>query len=133
MDYMATYPEATLRFYTGTMQLHVESDAAYLVLQNAQSHIAGYFYLHSPQIQGKVFQKKYNAPILVECATLRNVVSSAAEAECGGIFHNCNQAIAICHALNEMGHTQNRTSVITDNSTANSFVYSEMQVKRSKS
>ena len=108
MDYMATYPAATLRFYAGTMQLNVESDAAYLVLPNARSRVAGYFYLHAPKTQGKAYQKTYNAPILVECATLRNVVSSAAEAECGGIFHNCNQAIAIRQALIGMGHPQQK-------------------------
>ena len=97
MGYKATYSEATLIFYAGTIQLHVELDVAYLVLPNERSRIAGYFYLHSPQTQGKVYQKIYNALILVECATLHNVVSSAAEAKCGGIFHNCNQAIAICH------------------------------------
>ena len=32
-----------------------------------------------------------------------------------------------------MGHPQTRTEVITNNSTANSLVHSEMRVKRSKS
>eukprot|EP00957_Ditylum_brightwellii_P123901 9444600-Ditylum_brightwellii.AAC.1 len=31
MDYLATYPNAVLRFFAGNMQLHVDSDAAYLV------------------------------------------------------------------------------------------------------
>ena len=31
LDYLATYPNAKLRFYTGNMKLHIESDAAYLV------------------------------------------------------------------------------------------------------
>ena len=88
------------------MQLHVELDTAYLVLLNVCRRTEGYFYSHLPQIQGKVYPKTYNALILVECATLRNVVSSTAEAECGGIFRNCGQAIAIRHALNGMGHPQ---------------------------
>ena len=71
--------------------------------------------------------------ILVTCKTIKNVVCSAAEAECGGLFMNCGTAIGIRNALNGMGHTQGRTPVITDNSTANSFVHSEMRVKRSKS
>ena len=62
----------------------------------------------------------------------KNVVSSAAEAECGEIFHNCTTSIGICNALIGMGHPQSQTEVITDNSTANSFVHSEMRVKHSK-
>ena len=71
LDYLATYPNAKLRFYAGTMQLHIESDAAYLVLLGAKSRVAGYFYLHSPQNPSKCYQKGYNAPIHVECLTLK--------------------------------------------------------------
>ncbi len=35
MNYLSTYPNSTLRFYAGDMQLCVESDAAYLVLPRA--------------------------------------------------------------------------------------------------
>ena len=43
LDYLATYPNAKLRFYAGNMQLHIESDAVYLVLPGAKSRVAGYF------------------------------------------------------------------------------------------
>ena len=45
MDYLHTFPNATLCFYAGDMQLHVESDAAYLVLPGVHSLVAGHFYL----------------------------------------------------------------------------------------
>ena len=115
------------------MQLHVESNAVYLVIPGAKSRIAGYYYLHAPVHANKSYPKNYNAPIHIECSTIKNVVSSTAEAECGGIFHNCATSIGICNALISMGHPQSRTEVITDNSTANSFVHSEMRIKRSKS
>ena len=133
LDYLATYPKAKIRYYAGTMKLHIESDAAYLVLPGARSRIAGYFYLHAPPNPNKAYAKAYNGPIHIECSTIKNVVSSAAEAECGGIFLNCTTAIGIRNTLNAMGHPQGKTEVITDNSTANSFVHSEMRVKRSKS
>ena len=81
----------------------------------------------------KVYSKNYNGPVHVECSTIKNVVSSAAEAECGGLFLTCSTAIGIRNVLNGMGHPQGKTLVVTDNSTANSFVYSEMRMKRSKS
>ena len=133
MDYLCTYPNAKLRFYAGTMKLAVDSDAAYLVLPNAKSRVAGHFYLEAKPFPNKAYPGKHNAPLLTECYTLKNVVSSAAEAECGGIFHNCIVAIGIRNALEEMGHPQGQTRITTDNTTATSFVHSAMRTKRSKS
>ena len=133
MDYLNTYPNAKLRFYAGTMTLKVDSDAAYLVLPNAKSRVAGHFYLEANPQPNKAYPGKHNAPLLTECYTLKNVVSSAAEAECGGIFHNCIVAIGIRNTLNEMGHPQGKTLVTTDNTTATSFVHSAMRAKHSKS
>ena len=132
MDYMYTYPTAVLRYYAGDMQLHIESDAAYLVLPGARSRVAGYFYLRANKHPQKAYPGHFNAPLLVECSALKNVVSSAAEAKCGDLFHNCTTAIGLRNALIGLGHPQNKTPVITDNSTAKSFVHSEMRVKRSK-
>ena len=95
--------------------------------------MAGHFYLSAHPTPHKAYPNRYNAPILTECHTLKNIVSSAAEAECGGIFHNCVVAIGIRNALEGMGHPQGRITVITDNSTATSFVHSAMWEKRSKS
>lgn len=45
LDYVTTYPRAQLRFYATDMLLHIDSDAAYLVLPKARSRVAGYFCL----------------------------------------------------------------------------------------
>ena len=103
MDYLSTYPNTKLQFYAGDMKLHVEIDAAYLVLPNARSRVAGHFYLSAFSTHNKAYPGQYNAPILTECHTLKNVISSAAEAEYGGIFHNCVVAIGIYNALEGMG------------------------------
>ena len=115
------------------MNLKVDSDAAYLVLPNAKSRVAGHFYLEAVPTPHKAYPGTKNAPILTECHTLRNVVSSAAEAECGGVFHNCIVALGLRNTLNEMGHPQQKTIITTDNTTATSFVHSVMRAKRSKS
>ena len=47
MDYLFTHPDATLRYHKSGMQLHIDSDAAYLVAPKAKSRIAGYYYLSS--------------------------------------------------------------------------------------
>ena len=130
MDYLYTYPNATLRFYAGSMQLMIESDASYLVIEGAKSRIAGHFYLEA--YKRNLTDTNNNAPILTECVTLKNVVCSAAEAECAGLFHNCQKGIIIRRILEALGHKQKPTSVKTDNSTANSFVHATMRLKKSK-
>ena len=95
MDYLCTFPNTSLRFYAGDMQLCVESDTAYLVLPKARSRIAGHFYLKANISPNKTYQDTLNAPIHIECATIKNVVSSAAKAETAALFHNCTTAIAI--------------------------------------
>ena len=130
LDYLASNPHAKLRYYASDMILHVESDAAYLVAPNAKSRIAGYYYMgNTPSTQNK----KINAAIMVECRYLKHVVASAAEAETGGLFHNCQNAIYLRRLLEIMGHNQISTPIKTDNSTAASFVKEMIKQKRSKS
>ena len=130
MDYLHTYPDVCIRYYASDMVLHVDSDAAYLVAPKARSRIAGYFYLaEHPNVSKR---PKLNGAILVECKTLRHVVSSSAEAKVAGIFHNASTAIPIRHILTVLGHPQPPTPLKTDNSTATGFVYDNIHQKRSK-
>ena len=43
LDYTATHPNASIRYHESDMVLHVDSDAAYLVMPQARSIIAGYY------------------------------------------------------------------------------------------
>ena len=130
MDFLTTNPDAYIRFHASDMVLHVDSDAAYLVAPKAKSRIAGYFYLSDhPNLNN---QPKLNGPVLVECKTLKHVVSSAAEAEVIGIFYNAGVAITIRHFLNALGHKQPPTPIKTDNSTATGFVYDNIRQRRTK-
>ena len=70
---------------------------------------------------------------MVECKTLRHVVSSAAEAETGGIFHNAQVAIPIRTLLRKLNHPQPPTLIKTDNATACGFIHDNIHQKRSKS
>ena len=133
LDYCATYPNATIRYYASDMVLHVDSDAAYLVLPNARSRYAGHFYLsnHPPALPQKP-NPKPNGPILTECKTIRNIVASAAETETAGVFGNAQQAIVIRRALIELNHPQPPTPLKTDNSTTYGFVHANLRQKKSK-
>jgi hypothetical protein len=54
------------------------------------------------------------------------VLVSAAKAELGALFHNCQPGIIFCSILEDMGHIQPKTPVHCDNATtvgiANSMV-----------
>ena len=45
LDYLATRPEARVRYYRSNMVLNIHSDASYLSELRARSRVAGYFYL----------------------------------------------------------------------------------------
>jgi hypothetical protein len=133
MDYASTYPLAILRYHASDMVLHVDSDAAYLVLPNARSRYAGHYFLgNQPPPPPAKPSPTPNGAILTLCKTIRNVMSSAAEAETGGVFGNAQEAIACRISLLALGHSQPATPLKTDNSTANSFVHANIRQRRSK-
>jgi hypothetical protein len=45
LDYLATHPDATIRYHASNMILHIQSDASYLSVLNAQSRLRGLFFL----------------------------------------------------------------------------------------
>eukprot|EP00957_Ditylum_brightwellii_P059133 4487043-Ditylum_brightwellii.AAC.1 len=88
------------------MQLRVNSDVAYLIMPGSKSCIAGYFYCAADPNPLSYNKLSHNAPILVECWTNKNVVCSAAEAKCSGLFHNAQNAIMIQNILQVLDHPQ---------------------------
>ena len=63
---------------------------------------------------------------------IKAVMSSAAEAELGGLYINAREAVPMRKTLEEMGHKQPRTPIQTDNSTALGVVLNKIQPKRTK-
>ena len=63
---------------------------------------------------------------------MKNVLASAAEAEVGAIFLNCQQGEILRITLHELGHIQPSTPVITDNTTANGIFNKEIKQRRTK-
>jgi hypothetical protein len=52
---------------------------------------------------------------------MREVLSSAAEAELGVLFHNGKEACPLSIALEEMGHPRPATPMAADNNTTSSI------------
>eukprot|EP00957_Ditylum_brightwellii_P062034 4707792-Ditylum_brightwellii.AAC.1 len=81
----------------------------------ARSTAGGHFFLGNKIVDGKPIL--LNGAVHSLCTILKLVASSAAEAELGALFLNAYQAKPMCVALEEMGHPQPPTPIISDNST----------------
>ncbi len=64
---------------------------------------------------------------------MRFVVASAAEAELGALYHNCQLAIVFRDILRDMGHPQPKTPVHCDNATAVGIANNTVKRQRSRS
>ena len=73
-----------------------------------------------------------NGAILVNANVIKHVMSSAAEAELGGLFFNMKDAAPIRAAPEEMGHPQPPTAIVVDNSTASGIANKTVKQRRSK-
>ena len=132
MDYLYYHPNATLRYYASDMILQGEADAAYLALPKARSRAAAWFILGNDPTSKPTPMP--NAPVYIMCNTLKNVMSSAAEAETGGLFLAAQRACPIRATLEELHHKQpvNGTPLYNDNSTATGILTSSLRQKFSK-
>jgi hypothetical protein len=127
LDYLATHPDATIRYHASDMILHIHSDALYLSVLHARSCIDGLFFRqHTPE------QEKLNGSILNVASIIKNVVASAAESEVGACFHNAQSGAPLRVTLTELGHIQPPTPLRTDNSTPFVILNETIKQKRSK-
>jgi hypothetical protein len=60
LDYLATHPDANIRYHASDMILHIHSDASYLSVSNARSRLGGLFFLDNKPPE----QDKLNGSIL---------------------------------------------------------------------
>eukprot|EP00957_Ditylum_brightwellii_P031168 2362140-Ditylum_brightwellii.AAC.1 len=75
-------------------------------MPGAKSCIAGYFYLVADPNHLNYNKAPHNAPILVECQAIKNVVCTLAEAECSRLFHNAYNSVMIQNILQALDHPQ---------------------------
>ncbi len=129
LDYIATHPNAGIRYKACDMILAVQIDASYLSEQAGKSHASAHFYLTNHD--NKEFN---NGAILTLSSIIKHVMSSASKAKLAALYYGCKLTVPICTMLKEMGHPQiKRTMVTTDNFTAQGLTMKTMTPKASKS
>jgi len=130
LDYMASNPDAKIRYHASDMVLNVHSDASYLTAPRARSRASGHFFLGSIPKDGCPI--RLNGAILTNCTILKCVAASAAEAELGALFLNALEAKIMRLTLEEMGHPQPPTPIHCDNSTAVGITSNTIKRQRSR-
>ena len=128
LDYLATHPDAAIRYQASDMVLAFDTDASYLSELNGKSRAAAYY--HMTKKGNTTFT---NGAIDVFSQIIKHVMSSASEAETGALYYGCKRALPYKVTLEEMGHPQPRTPVTTDNNTAHGLTMGSMTSKASKS
>ena len=102
LDYLATHPDATVRYEASDMILNIHSDASYLSEPQARSRVTRYYFLGTKPKNNEPI--KLNRSIFTFCGILKCVVASAAEAELAALFLNCKEGKIIRLVLQELGH-----------------------------
>lgn len=127
LDYVASQEDAILTYNASDMILAAHSDASYLSEPNARSRAGGHLFLSS-----NVENPPNNGAILNIAQIIKNVMSSATEAELAALYIVAKECIYIRLILEEMGHPQPPTPIQTDNKTAEGVINNKIQPKRTK-
>ncbi|GFH59506.1 hypothetical protein CTEN210_15982 [Chaetoceros tenuissimus] len=130
--YVATYPDAVIRFKRSDMILYIHSDATYLMLPKARTRIAGYYFLSNNVRDGE--DPPLNGAVLVKCKKLDPVASSSAESETGGLYSNAQNGVPMRNDLEFLDHPQpdDGTPLVTDNASSHGLLTKLMKPKRAK-
>ena len=132
LQYAATYPVTKVTYHASDMTLHTHSDASYLGETRGRSRIAGFHFLGQQHRVGTIPSTPINGGLFIRSSILDVVVSSAAEAELGGLFENMRDATTLRNILADMGYPQAATPMQTDNKCADGISHGTVKSKRSK-
>ena len=116
IDYLTTHPDATIQFCATDMVMNIHLDAQYLLAPNSRSRACGHFFLGWLPVDREPI--RLNGAFQTLCSILRFVVASAAEAELGALFLNCQEGMIFRLTLEDLGHPQPKTPIHCDNATA---------------
>jgi hypothetical protein len=128
LDYLATHPDATIRYHASDVILHIYSDASYLYVSNAHSRLGGLLFCGDKYPH----EDNLNGSILNVASVIKNVVASAAESEVGACFKNAQSGAPLRVTFTKLGHIHPPTPLRTDNSTSFGILNETIKQKRSK-
>ena len=129
LDYLATQPDAAIRYHASDMILDFDTEASYLSELDGKICAAAYYYMTNKG------QKDFNnGAIDVLSKIIKHVMSSDSEAETRALYYGRKSAILYRVTLQETGHPQSEpTPFTTNSSSAHGLTMGTMTSKASKS
>lgn len=109
------------------MVLAAHSDASFLTEPGSRSRAGAHIFLS----EDEPFPRN-NGSALTISTILKFVMASAAEAELAALYTTAREMIPLRNALNEMGWTQPKSPIQTNNSTAAGFIQDTIIQQRIK-
>jgi hypothetical protein len=116
LDYLAHNATAKVRFQASDMIMNIHLESSHLSETKACSRACCHFFMGWQPANGEPIC--INRAFHVSNNILCYVVASAAEAELGALYHNCQASIVFCQTLEAIGHKQPKRSVHCNNATA---------------
>ncbi len=113
------------------MIMNIHLDVSYLSETGARSRSCGNFFMGWMPHNGELI--KINGAFYVNTTILKFVVASAAEAELGALFHNCQDGIIFRQKLANMSHPQPKMPVHCNNATAVGIANNTIKRQQSRS
>jgi hypothetical protein len=119
--------DAILSYHTSDMRLAVHSNTSYLSKPKAHSRAGGHFFLSSDTTI-----PPNNGTVLKIAHIIKNVMSSATDAEFAGPYIMVCKAVYIRVIIEELGCKQPPTSLQTDNAITDANINGKVQPKQTK-
>ena len=127
LDYLSSQDKAIITYNASDMILATHSDASYLSEPKARSRAGGHFFLST-----NAEVPPNNGTVLNIAHIIKNVMSSATEAELAALYIVAREAVYMRIILQELGHEQPPTPLQSDNAAANGIVNGTIVPKRTK-
>eukprot|EP00957_Ditylum_brightwellii_P095062 7239939-Ditylum_brightwellii.AAC.1 len=121
LNYAAAHLDAILLYHASSMVLCIHSDALFMSKPKAHSRVGGHYYLinHTNDPANTTEDEMpLNGLLHSICEIICNVMASTVEVEVGALLINARKGEEMRVELEEMGHLQPVTPIMTDNSTA---------------
>eukprot|EP00957_Ditylum_brightwellii_P211628 15366396-Ditylum_brightwellii.AAC.1 len=134
LNYCTTNPDSKIWYHASNMTLHIHSNASYLSAPQARSKAGGQFFLSAKPINPKNprdTKVPLHRPVHSVYTVIRNIMALAAEAKIWALYAKVQKEKELQTALEEMGHPQPLTPIMTDNTTANRIVSNTVKQQRS--
>jgi hypothetical protein len=126
-DYVATYPNDGIVYPASDMILCAHADAGFLNKTNSCSRVGAHIYL----LENDLFLQ-FNGAILSIAQIIKFAMASAAESELAALYIMACEMIPHCQILIAMGWPQPKSSIQTDNSTADGVTNKTIVPRRSQ-